>query len=194
MRHATSAGCCSAAHHPKAADRSSGPGDPADRTAPSRGFTLIELIITIVVVTIIAGLAAVIISQGMSAYTAEQSLSDARYQAQLAVERMARDIRMIRSASSADIASMTATNLSFTDINGNAIQFQRTGASAPYTITRNGNTLARNIQTLAFTYYQQDGVAAAATADAVWYVVIDVTAVQGAQTFEVRTRVHPRNF
>src|SRR6266508_4282581 len=67
------------------------------RNPQSNGFTLIEIIITIVVTSIIAGLSAVIILQGVRSYSDEDTRSDLHYQTRLAVERMAREIRMVNS-------------------------------------------------------------------------------------------------
>ena len=49
------------------------------------------------IVGIISSIAALIILEGMKASSKEQNLSDAHYQARLAMERMAREIRMINS-------------------------------------------------------------------------------------------------
>ena len=51
----------------------------------------------IVLVGILGTIAATIIMQGIRAYSDEQSRSDAHYQARFAMERMAREIREIRS-------------------------------------------------------------------------------------------------
>ena len=166
------------------------------RTSHAHGFTLIEIIITIVLIGIIASIAAGIILQGVRSYSDVDNRSNVRYQAQLAVERMAREIRMIRSATAVDITALTATNLQFNDINGNNIQFQRVGAIAPYTMQRNTNVLANNVQSITFSYFANDGVTAVtlATVTTLWFVVIDLTVQQGTETISVRTRVHPMNF
>lgn len=165
-------------------------------TPHSKGFTLVEIVITIVLIGIISGIAVMIILQGVKAYSDEQSRSDVHYQARLAVERTAREIRLVRSATAGDITTMTATNLQFNDINGNNIQFQRIGGAAPYSITRNGLVLANDIQSVAISYYQNDGITAVtpATVTTLWFVDISVTAQKGAETIQTRTRVHPMNF
>ena len=94
------------------------------RTPHSKGFTLIEIIIVIVLVGILATMAAMIIMQGIRAYSDEQSRSDAHYQARFAMERMAREIRLIRSSTAADIPAMTGTTLRYNDINGVQMGFR----------------------------------------------------------------------
>jgi prepilin-type N-terminal cleavage/methylation domain-containing protein len=167
----------------------------------SKGFTLIELIITIVITAIIAGMASLIIMQGVKAYTDEQSHSNVHYQAKLAVERMAREIRLIRSQTAVDVPTMNATDLLFCDVTGKAVEFQLAGitlnrreSATCSPLTWGGwNALATGVAPLTFSYLQQDGVNAAAATN-LWYVAIDVTDVQGADTLRMRTRVHPMNF
>ena len=167
----------------------------------SRGFTLIEVVITIVIVGIIAGIAAMIILQGVRAYSAEQSRSDVHYQARLAVERMAREVRLVRSRTVADIPTMTPTDLLFCDVTGKAVEFQLVGtalnrresATCSPSAWGGWNALATGVTPLTVSYFQRDGVTAA-TATTLWFVVIDMTDVQGSETLRLRTRVHPRNF
>ncbi len=156
----------------------------------SRGFTLIEIVITIVLVGILSGIAAMIILQGVRAYSDEQSRSDVHYQARLGMERMAREIRLIRSATAADITAMTAINLQFTDITNAAVNYNYANPN----IQRNAIGLATGITAFNFRYFQQDGATTTLAAANVWYVEIDLTATQGSESLQLRTRVHPRNF
>lgn len=167
----------------------------AIRNPKSKGFTLIEIVITIVLVSIIAGIAAMIIVQGVRVYSSEQSRSDAHYQARVTVERMAREIRLIRSQTAGDVPTMSAADMSFTDINNNQVWFQLNAGTVRRS-SDNGatwQTLANGVTALNFSYLQQDGVTAA-TALTLWYVVIDMTDQQGSESLQVRTRVHPMNF
>jgi prepilin-type N-terminal cleavage/methylation domain-containing protein len=161
----------------------------------SRGFTLIEIVITIVLISILSGIAALIILQGINTYTGEQSRSDVHYQARIAMERMAREIRLIRSQG-ADITSLLPADLRFIDINGSAVGFN--WVAATQTVNRwNGagnDMLAAGVTAFTFTYYQQDGVTTPATSANLGFVQIDMTAQQGAETLQLRSRVFPRNF
>jgi len=165
------------------------------RTPSSKGFTLIEIVITIVLVSILAALAAVIILQGVRAYTSEDVRSDIHYQTRLAVERIARELRSMQSCSTLAVSSNPAATLSFTDIN--------TGATATFTmlgtnllrISTTTDLLASNItSTQPFSLIATDGITRTIICPGIWFIDISVTDAQGSQSLSMRTRVHPRNF
>ena len=167
------------------------------RRSGQAGFTLVEIVMTMVLVSILAAIAAVIILQGVRGYVGEEARSNVHYQARNAVERMARELRLVRwnqTTASADVTAMTATDFEYTDIQGNKMGFrlnagalQRTQDGATW------QTLATGATALNFTYLQQDRVTAA-TAATLWFVVINLTDTQGSESLSLRTWVHPRSF
>ncbi len=166
-------------------------------TPNSKGFTLIEIVITIVLVSILSGIAAMIILQGVRAYSTEQTRSDVHYQARIAMERMAREIRAIRSTDPADITASTATNLQFTDVNGSTLGFQLIGPILNRWNGASNDVLASGVAAFSFSYFRDDGVTAAvlpADLSLLWFIDIAMTSQQGPETLQMRTRVHPRNF
>lgn len=162
------------------------------RTPHSKGFTLIEIIVTIVIIAVLAGIAGIIITEGVRAYSDEQARSDVHQQARLGMERMAREIRVIRSR--ADITTMANTDLRFTDIAGTTVGFNWASPTLSRWNGIGNDVLASNITAFTFAYYQQDGVTAAAAPATLWLVEITLTATQGSETLQLRSRVHPRNF
>jgi prepilin-type N-terminal cleavage/methylation domain-containing protein len=159
------------------------------------GFTLIEIIITIVIVGIIAGIAAMIIAQGVRAYSDEQFRSDAHYQARLAVERIAREIRLIRSA--ADITTFTAIDLRFTKVDGTISGFNWVNPMLNRWNGAGNDVLASGVTGFSFSYYRNDGVTAAvlpADLNLLWFIDISMTDTQASEILQMRTRVHPMNF
>ena len=166
------------------------------RNSQSNGFTLIEVVITIVLVSILSGIAAMIILQGVRAYSDESSRSDVHYQARLAVERMAREIRLIRSSTVADIPTMNGTTLLYNDINGTQMGFRLTAGNLQRTQDNGATweTLATNIPGgPVFTYLDNTGVVTGAQTS-LWLVQIEAAVTQGTESVTMRTTVHPRNF
>jgi prepilin-type N-terminal cleavage/methylation domain-containing protein len=171
--------------------------------ARTKGFTLIEIVITIVLVSIIAGIGAMIVMQGVRSYAAEDTRSDVLYQARFATERIAREARLIRDATATNILAMTSTDLVFCDITGKAVEFMVGGTtvsrreSAACSLPAGGwNTLALSIDPAnsSFSYLQQDGITTTLDPTQVWFVTIKITATQGSESMAVQTRVHPMNF
>jgi prepilin-type N-terminal cleavage/methylation domain-containing protein len=168
------------------------------RTLNSKGFTLIESIITIVIVGIISSIAALIILEGMKASSKEQNFSEAHYQARIALERMSREIKLIRwntALAQADITTMTPTDLRYTDIQGNQMGFRLNAINIQRTQDNSATwqTLATGVIALNFSYLQQDGVTIATPAN-IWFVDITMTSQPGTDSLLMRTRVHLRNF
>lgn len=164
----------------------------------SKGFTLIEIVIVIVILGVISSIAALVILQGVKAESDEQSRSGVHYQERVAMERMAREIRMIRSATAADITTMNGTTLMYTDINGMQMGFRLNGGIIQRTENNGGTwqTLAVNVTGPGgniFTYLDANGAVTAAPAS-LWLVQVQFTATQGAESISMRTTVHPRNF
>jgi len=169
------------------------------RTSNSKGFTLVEIVITIVLIGILSGIAAMIILQGVRAYSGEQSRSDVHYQARIAMERMTREIRSARLASetgtviSGAITGNPTSSFIFTDLSGGTIRYSLSGADLMRTTGGMPVLLAQGITSLEFRHYDKAG-APTLTAANLWVVELGLVAQQGGETLDLRTRVHPRNF
>ena len=154
------------------------------------GVTLIELIITIVLVGIISGIGAMFVMRGTQAYVAQDQRAAITDQGRLGIERMIREMRTIRSQTAADIPTWNATTFQFTDLTGTSITYSMAAGA----LTRNGTPLAGNIAALTFSYLKRDGATAATAASNIWVIQISVTLTRGGESQTFRTRVHPRVF
>jgi prepilin-type N-terminal cleavage/methylation domain-containing protein len=156
------------------------------------GFTLIEIVITIVLVGVIGTIAAMIIMEGVAAYSEGDRDTALYYQARLGMDRMARDLRQIRSTD--DISTWTATDLRYIDAMGAAAGFNWASPALRRWNGTGNDTLATGITTFNFSYLQQDGTTPAADPADLWFIDISLTAQQDGTSLAMRTRVHPRNF
>jgi prepilin-type N-terminal cleavage/methylation domain-containing protein len=153
----------------------------------NRGFTLIELIIVIVLLGIISVIATKMLAQGFNAYLTGKNILNADWQGRLAMERMVRDIRAIRSPT-AGITTATATQLAFTDTNGTDIVYQVSGSN----LMRNSQVLADGVQSITFSYFNQNG-ATTGVLSAIDYITIILNITQNNTTFSLTTSVNARN-
>jgi prepilin-type N-terminal cleavage/methylation domain-containing protein len=165
------------------------------------GFTLVELIITVVLIGIIASVAAMLILQGVRGYSDEEIRSDLTNQARLGIERMAREIREARDCP--DISTMSATEVAFCDVSGKAVGFRITGTE----LQRRDSTtcsppvwgpwvaLASSVDSgiSSFSYYRRDDTVAGSAA-LVWTIQVSLTVARSGESHTHRIRVHPRGF
>lgn len=162
------------------------------------GFTLLEMVLTIVLIGIIAGVASVIIMQSVRSASSVKARGEAHEQARFAVDRMARELLLIRSKAAApvdDIITMNATTLEYNDITGMQAGFRLNGTTLEH-FDGAWRTLANGITApggALFTYLDASGAPGAVQAT-LWSIRIELTATQSAESLTLRTTVHPRNF
>ena len=173
------------------------------RLRRGNGFSLIELIIVIVLVGILASFGGMLLTKVFDSYSLERSISDADWQAKLALERMARELRAVRTATATDLDIASGTQIRFVDMDGNGVCFYRDAATNRLMRSSDGPTsscgttdpqpLADNITALAFTYWDNTA-APAATVAGVYYITVSLTVAEGGYNGSFRTNVWPRNF
>jgi prepilin-type N-terminal cleavage/methylation domain-containing protein len=156
-----------------------------------QGFTLIELVMVIVILAIITGMSSLLLSQGFNAFFTSEDVLDAQWQGQIAIQRMARDIQLIRSP--ADISTATSSQLSYTDINNNSISYTLSGSNLTLTKNSSAQVLAEGVNSLTFTYYNNSGSAPASNS-AIRYINISIVVTQNNANYSLTTTIYPRNF
>jgi len=155
-----------------------------------RGFTLVELLIVIVITGILAALGSKMLASGFTAYVTARDLGKADWQGLIAIERLSRELRTIRSATNSDLSMNPSTRITFVDNDGNSISYTLSGT----TLMRNSEPLADGISGLSFNYIQNDGKTTAANAVQVAYISANVTVLRSGAGQLLRTSIHPRNF
>lgn len=157
------------------------------RMRKKQGFTLIEMVIVIVILSIIAGVAARVISTALNSYFDNQNIVNANEQGRLALERMTRDIHAINSPSS--ITTATSNTFSFIDVNGNSVTYSLSGSR----LLRNSVVLADGVNVLAFEYYTGAG-ASAGTTTAIRYINVRLNITQNNVNYTLRTTITTMNY
>lgn len=164
-----------------------------------KGFTLIELVMTMVLIGIIAFVVANSMSTGFKAYFTTDFRNEALNQARIAMERMTREIRNVRSRT--DVPTGTNNQFCFTDINGTRISFRYDG-SANILRGEGGagcpgateNTLSTNINSFSFSYIRPDGtVDAAFSAVNTKRIRLTLTATISGENVTLQSEVWPRS-
>jgi len=162
-----------------------------------RGFTLIELVITMVLIGIVAFIVADAMSTGFKTYFTTDNRKEALDQARIAMERMTREIRNLRS--SADIGTANANQFCFVNTDGTRVSFLYSGT----TIVRDepvacpsaagAPVLANNITVFSFTYLQTDGSTDPAPPTNTKRIRIAITSTLSNEQVQLQSEVWPRS-
>jgi prepilin-type N-terminal cleavage/methylation domain-containing protein len=153
-----------------------------------RGFTMIEFIIVLLIVGIIAATSNTLLLRGTTAYYSAQDILVGYWQGNIAMQRFTRDIGKIRSNN--DISTVTSTNLVFTDINGNSINYLLSSSS----LSINGNTLADGIDLAnsSFAYFDST-LTTTSTPSLIRYIKIQLKFIKNNTSYTTITTLYPRN-
>jgi prepilin-type N-terminal cleavage/methylation domain-containing protein len=149
------------------------------------GYTLVEMVLVVTILSIVGGVSSFVVLQAMKAYARHVPAMHNAYQARSSLERMRREIRALEDTSS--ITTMTATSLTFTGTGGTSIAYAYTGGN----LDRNGDRLAKGLTAFSFTYWKSNGTTASAATD-VHLIEIDLTVDSLGQTYRLQTAVFPR--
>ncbi len=192
------------------------PKSPAPRGTQSRspisngrgigsqaGFTLIEIIVSLILVGILAAMAGMAIVQVLQGYMTTRENSAVTQQSQLAMSRITREIvEMINIPSDA-----TATALPINNSNGNRIIGLNNGAvkmAFGADALANGDILIDNVSAFTLTYYSLNPSSGAVVTASTWPATNDITTLTsidinlqinraGGGVLTFANRVAPRN-
>ncbi len=161
---------------------------PSYSAKPCAGFSLVEMIVVIVLVGMLATIGSQMLGYTLSSFILSKDVLKGDWQARVALERLTRDLRMVRAA--ANLTIVPATAITFSDTDGNNVNYSLSGTQ----LMRNSQPLADSISGLAFTYLRSDGNTAAASASEVYYITVSFDVSRSTTTTSLRATVHPRNF
>jgi len=164
-----------------------------------RGFSLIEMIVAMLVLAVLASAAGYGLLGGARAYNSSADAIHTLSKLRLAGERLTRELREIRrdpvTPARYDISTMTATSLVFTKADGTVVSLTSAAplATLAYNTPAGTHTLTDEVNSLAFAYYQSDGIAIAPTNDLVAFVEFELVLIRNGNLYPQRTRVALRN-
>lgn len=161
------------------------------------GFTLIELVVVISVVGIISTIVGSILLGAIDAWVFKFNRNDILWDSRLAIDRMTREIRTIRNATSVTTAS--SAQFRFIDAGDKDITYSISSTNLNRTENGTANLLAENVSSLAFTYYDTNGntiaiptVSPAATN--IRRVRINFTLTKNGENVYLQSEASARNF
>ena len=159
------------------------------------GFTLLELVLTLVVIGILSAVAAPVLRTGLEAYLLGRDIAEIDWQGRIAAERMTRELRAIRAP--ADLTITSASDITFIDLDGNTIRYCMGAVGGcpgvAGELMRNTEPLASGISALVFSFLTRAAAPTGAPAS-VFYVGFSFTATQNANAKSYSATVSPRNF
>lgn len=135
-----------------------------------KGFTLFETVVVILITSIVLFSGVRFFELAYMLYHTQKNVLDADWQGRLAAHALKMDIQLIRSAS--DISTATATDLAFTDEFGTPITYTLVGTQ----LQKNTLVLARDVQSIAFSYYNSSGalLSTPVTVSSIRYIVFQI--------------------
>ena len=147
---------------------------------------------TIAIVGVIGVIFAQTFQYGVRQYLFGSEVAAEDAKGRILLERVSRDLRMVRSAN--DISAFTSTQFSYTDTTGAFVNYQYGSGSKTLTRQENGGTartLADTISGLTFSYVQSDGVTTASSVNNLAFIQISATLTSSNVSAVYRTTVAP---
>ena len=164
-----------------------------------RGFTLVEMVVTMIILAILAAAAGYGLQGGARAFGSSANAIHTLSKLRLAGERMTREIREIRrdpvTPAVYDISTMTAATLVFTKSDGTVVSLAAAAplATLAYDSPAGVNTITDEVNSLAFAYYQNDGTTTATGNADIAFVEFELVLTRDGNLYPQRTRVALRN-
>lgn len=157
-----------------------------------RGFTLLEMVVTITLLGTLAAVGSQILASGVQAFDASQQATTTLAKANYVTERLGREVRNIQySGTSYTISAMTSTRFAFTkqDLETVDLRYTSPNLTLAYGSVVVTPVLSDQVTAATFTYYQSDGVTTTTSASMVAYVDFQLTWSDGSTQYSRQVRV-----
>lgn len=126
---------------------------PKVKMKKQKGFTILESLLAIVVISVVLVAVGYILLQAMRSYTLVIDRREALQEARLAVNMMTNEIQTIANPTT-DISSISTTSMTFTKAGGGGVVYSISGGE----LFRGSNILATNVSSQSrFDYYTAGG-------------------------------------
>ena len=139
-----------------------------------KGFTLIEIIVTIALISILAGTGAMLLSESFRLAFQQLAYNEMDHEVRLPLARMSRELRLIRDTPALDVQDH---RLSFTTVLGESVTYFLSGNQ----LMRNQQVLMDSVTSLHFTHVYRR------------YLQVDIGFQQGDIQETYRLAIHLRN-
>ncbi|MBI2067757.1 MAG: prepilin-type N-terminal cleavage/methylation domain-containing protein [Deltaproteobacteria bacterium] len=151
----------------------------------SKGFTLVELVLAMTLITIVVAVSGFLMGRGVDAYRLVTSRTETVHQARTALVRMQKELERLR-----EVTHAAPDRIAFRDPNMVETDFRLEGGR----LYRGNDILAEDITRLTFTYYRDNGNETEAAPQVRRIHLELVTESVEAGRLSLRTDVFPRNY
>jgi len=163
----------------------------------SKGFTLVELVIVIVIIGIITGIIGSILLGAIDAWTFKFNRADLLSNGKLAMNRMVREMRQVKNR--AKVTTADPSEFSFENIDSVDITYALSGTDLDRTEDETTNTLAEDVSSMSFTYFDAVGAeietpTVAPGATDIRRIRINLTLTKNGENLYLQSDISPRNF
>lgn len=167
------------------------------------GATLVEMIAVIVIFGIVMSIGVLVLGRSFESYQLTREVTNVDWHGRVALERLTRELREIRSATVTDLefTATPASELKFIDASGASVCFYLSGGRLMRSADGPGGAcgstspqpLADNASSLNIYFQQRDGTDATLATN-VYYITVNFTVTVGQVAEPYRVSVQPRRF
>ncbi|MBI5300116.1 MAG: type II secretion system protein [Deltaproteobacteria bacterium] len=156
-----------------------------------KGFTLVEVILTIVVIGILFAVSSIVLRQGLDSYSHILNRSNNLQTTRYAMERMIRELTLVGDTNPTNIQNIQSDRITYVDSDSNTTNFN----FANGTLYRSTDPLLNNVTAVTFTGFKDTGATTTA-GNQVRRVRIQLSTLPPNQTtpLNLRTDIFIRNY